>query len=289
MAKKKRISKEVQRLKRNLQARIRRYNKGLILKGVDESELFSTSVKDIRTKKDFAKKSKEFEKTKADELVITKQGLHIRQSQIDKLNKTREKANTTIRDAVTNRKTKREQIKKALYGEAFQPSSKTDDVARTYDKHADDFKTLKEFTAYIDRMQEVTEQGVKGAWGQDLKDRLLKAIRGEVYRPPNGYAIDADGSGLAEFIEKHVTPDMVEVLFEGNLNFTFVYGYEHHNVKELVLAHDLIMETSLRDLYVNEGYAERFEDYLDGQLSVIDDELKDDVLDRFEDYSEVLK
>ena len=62
MAKKKRISKEVQRLKRNLQARIRRYNKGLILKGVDESELFSTSVKDIRTKKDFAKKSKEFEK-----------------------------------------------------------------------------------------------------------------------------------------------------------------------------------------------------------------------------------
>lgn len=236
--------------------------------GISSDQLFPTSLKGIRTKRGVQQIARRLEVAKADSFVTTKGGLTLRKSQIRKFEATQREANKRIRDQHKERLAKAAQIDKK-WGREKQPvRTKQEEAPREYTRSVDDFSEVRQLQDFENRMQEA---GRRGAFGQDLKDRILKAIRGDVYQQANGFKFKgAKDNILAQFIEQHLSPDEVEHFFGGKLNFEYIYSFQEGLLKEFEIVDEILRDPEyprLKELWEG-GYHEGWQDFMNEQLDM---------------------
>jgi len=261
------IKPEIQRRKRLLRSKIYRYNKNLEKRGISLDQQFNASLRGIRTAKDIERLEKGFARVRADEFVTTSHGLTLRQSEIKAFEKMKRAANKRVQQAYKDKKRRDEEIARKWGREPPQITAKEDEKPREYKRDVEDFQTYKQLVDFSARLEKA---GTRGAKGQDLKDRILKALRGEVLQQANGYGFKGGKDNiLADFIDKYLSPDEVEFFFGGHLNFEYCYSYQEGLLKEATIAVEIITDGTyphLAEKWKDNGYSERWDEFMEEKL-----------------------
>jgi hypothetical protein len=172
----------------------------------------------------------------------------------------------------------REQVERRMKRQRAQGINKAVEVPqrRTYRRGPQSFRSRAEYESYRDRVRRVAEDGpMRGQFGEDLKRNLLKVLRGEGYVPPGYSGLRGETGGLADFIEEHVDAEIVEVMFEDDLNFTFLYSHLLAVTKLTTLAFDILRDRELGPVFRETGYADAFFEWVDQEVSMVEMELED--------------
>lgn len=190
------------------------------------------------------------------------------------------RANKRILADRESRIERRSELQKQLYG-SEQPSTRRmrEEKPHLYAKTAGTLRSEAQYRAALDRFKDIINNGTRGAQGEELKTRILKALRNEGYVPPNGYRVQGEESGLADFIENELTAEEVEVLYEGSLNFSYSYTKTDENKEKLILR-DILRYTNKEQVFVEKGYAERYNEWLNTELNESASTEESDELDR---------
>lgn len=231
--------------------------------GIPDRYKYDVSLRDIRTKEQIKRAENAFKREQKDYPIQNKQGLYLKPSEIRETKKLKAEKNKQIKNWHEESVKKNKEIA-AKWGKLEEETIlQRDKEPRLYTKDVDDFKHYWEWVDFGKRMNKKIGQG---SYGQELKDRLLMAIRGENYIQPNGYKFRGGNDNiLANFIEEHMTTDEVEYFFGGNLNFDFIYGQEDGVVKELKIVRDIINNEEyphLKELWEN-TYEDEWLEYMD--------------------------
>ncbi len=292
MAKRRKLNPEVAKLKRNLQARVRRYNKDLEKQGIPSEFKLDLDFKSARTKKQVKSLEIALVRAKNDPIVKNSQGLYLRASDVKRINKAIKAANKRLREQAKQREEKAKEIAKK-WGkpeESAKATTKEEKKVPQYTRKADDFKTYKQLLEFEKRLNEAGKG--PGLEGDALKDAILKAIRGEKTIQANGFKFrNGVNNPLAEFIEKELTGEEVEYFFGGNLNFGYIYSAEHGLIKEFEIIEQIVTNPeypNLKDKW-EEDYAERWHDYMEEELELVnvDDYIEESA--KFDTINEYLK
>lgn len=279
------MNANTQKFKNNLRQQINRYNKKLTKAGIKSEYLYLPELKNIRTKKELSKIKSKFEKTKKNN-IVNKYGLKLSEKEIKSFINIKDKTNKRIASQHEQRLKKQAEIDKK-WGRVKQPIKvKTDEQPIKYQKGADAFKTYKELLEFEKRLNELNDK-VHGAVGEELKDRLLKAIRGETFKQANGYMFKGGKNNiLADFIDKYMSTDEVEHFFGGKLNFQFVYSPQEGIFKEIEIVEQIINNNEypkLKEKWLEEGGADQWKEFMQESLDNIEnEELQDDVNEFFQ-------
>lgn len=228
------------RLKKNLQAQIRRYNAN-----VPADFKLSTAMTDITSITALKKRERSFKASKADAPKRMPEGAWLRPSEIKVWEKEQAKTNRLL---AKQHKQKRQRIKAGyiMLGEEEQPDILVrDSHPPRYTKKPDSLRNRTEFLKGIERFKEVQkDRANRRSDGSHLKGSVLDVL--------------SEQSPLYDAVAKWVTPEVIEALFDmGLLTREFfadsdkVYmDYKRYISKE---------ETLLNGLLRNEEFAEHWQ------------------------------
>ena len=289
MAKRKpKIKAEIQRAKANLRAKIRRFNKKIEERQAPREYMADLSVAGIRTKKDLKKIERQFERIRKDKLEQTEGGLWLRQSDIKRIQKEIKAANRQIKaDRAETQKRRKAIAKRWGRDEAPAPITKEEATIPQYKRNVQSFKTYRDLRDFESRLLQTKQRGL---YGEDLKEAILKAIRGDVYQQANGWRFRGGKDNvLARFIENELTGEDVEFFFGGKLAFGYVYATEEGLLKEMEIVDELVNSGEYPDLKEvwERDYAEEWVEFMQYHLSEVPELEAEEYgadLERAEDY-----
>lgn len=288
MPRKRKFNPETLKLRKSIQGKVRRYNIGLRNKGITDEFQLKIDWNSVTTKKQLNKIAKELEKRKKDKLVKTRGGLVITQSELTRIEKAKTDANRRLRRLAEKRQRRREQIaeKWGKPKESATPTTKASSKVPQYTRSPEDFKSYKELLKFEGRLNKA---GTRGAEGQDLKDRILNAIRGETFVQANGFKFRGGSDNpLAKFIEEQLTPDEVEFFFGGKLNFEFIYSPTDGMIKEFQIVDEIVNNPEYPILAAKweDGYKEEWAEYM--AYNLINDTTMEDYEDEEQYYNALI-
>lgn len=271
MAKRRKISPEVQRLKSQVRSKIRTYNRQVDKLGAPDMFKFNESLAGLRTKKQVNAVLKRLERQKKDPIIKNREGLYLRQSDVRRINKAKAEANKRLRKNFEEQRQRERDIKKKWgYTESnLKPTTKRQVEVPQYTRGVDDFKTYKELLKFEQRLREAGTG--PGAHGEELKERIIKAIRGEVFTQANGFKFRGGAHNpLAEFIEENMTGAEVDFFFGGLLNFGYIYATVDGLIKEFEIVDQIVTNPEYPKLKEKweADYAEEWHDYMEAELEL---------------------
>ena len=292
MAKAKRnrpIKPEIQKAKSALRSRMYRYNKKLRAQGVDSRLEAHISLAGIRTKRDLERATKRFERLASDTPVKNAKGLWVTASEQKKFERTQKAANQRIRRAAKERQKEKLAID-AKFGKQPPPKSVQRQMLNpaTFKRDINSFDNLQALLDYEERMSKA--KGPQGLNPEELKEALLKAIRGEVFvMEASSRFRGGVNNPLATFIDKELTPQEVQHLFGDKLSFEFVYGPERGLVKEYEIIHQILSGGEYPELKAkwDESYEEGYEKYIQDELAGVTEIAYDDEGKPYDPYQKV--
>lgn len=185
--------------------------------------------------------------------------IYLRQAEVRYYLRTQREANQRLKQREREKeKAKREAYSKWGYTDYKETTQKE---RPEYTKKVTDFKDYEKFVDYI-RQLNINRNG--GLYTDELKEAILKALRGEVYQQANGYKmIGGIDNPLAKFVEKELSGNEVNILFGGKLNFEFIYSHEEGAKKEMEMLAEIWQFPALRERFIQGGYQKEYDDYFE--------------------------
>lgn len=144
-----------------------------------------------------------------------------------------------------------------------QPPMLVSSTPRPYGRKVESFENLAKLEAWERRAWNAGNTNQWSISDEELKDRLVKAIRG-----PRGLQ---GWQGIGDFVEREMTPeDAYEAFYVGNLNFEFIYGPEEETARARGLIDTFINNFPDYASKFTDPSGEYYRDYVRAELAGID-------------------